>query len=369
MALRRAVGENMREFMRVVACLLGLAIVLSGAAEAQDAPSSDDPLIIGTKSAPPFAMKTADGEWTGLAISLWRDIAARSGYAYEFREVQQVDELIDGLRNGTFDGSVAALTMTAEREEVVDFTHPFYTSGLGIAVGYEDEGLIGSLRAFPWWPFVQALIGLAALLFGVGFIVWLFERKRNKEQFGGPTGLGEGFWWSAVTMTTVGYGDRTPVTAGGRLVAIVWMFASVFLISAFTATIASVLTASHLRTGISGPDDLDTARVATVNESTSARYLSDRGIGFRGSATLEAALDQLEAGTVDAVVYDAPILRHFAIQERPGTIRVLPVTFETQQYAIALQQDSDLREDVNRALLEVTGSEAWTTMRRRAIGE
>ena len=38
------------------------------------------------------------------------------------------------------------------------------------------------------------------------------------------------FWWAAVTMTTVGYGDKTPVTTGGRIVGLVWMFTSVIVI-------------------------------------------------------------------------------------------------------------------------------------------
>ena len=43
-------------------------------------------------------------------------------------------ELIEGVAAGKFDVAVAALTVTAAREEILDFSAPFYTTGLGIAV-------------------------------------------------------------------------------------------------------------------------------------------------------------------------------------------------------------------------------------------
>ena len=86
--------------------------------------------------------------------------------------------------------------------------------------------------------------------------MWLFERKRNKEMFGqGIKGLGAGFWWSAVTMTTVGYGDKAPVTAAGRTIGFIWMFAAILLISGLTASIASALTVSSLDSKIENADN------------------------------------------------------------------------------------------------------------------
>jgi voltage-gated potassium channel len=53
------------------------------------------------------------------------------------------------------------------------------------------------------------------------------------------TSIGDAFWWSIVTATTVGYGDISPTTTEGRLIAIVLMLVGIGFISIFTATIAS----------------------------------------------------------------------------------------------------------------------------------
>jgi ABC-type amino acid transport substrate-binding protein len=45
-----------------------------------------------------------------------------------------VQSLIDGVAAGKIDVAVAALTVTAGREQILDFTQPFYATGLGIAV-------------------------------------------------------------------------------------------------------------------------------------------------------------------------------------------------------------------------------------------
>ena len=50
---------------------------------------------------------------------------------------------------------------------------------------------------------------------------------------------GDALWWSVVTVTTVGYGDRFPITAGGRGVAVVLMLVGIGLVGVLTATVAS----------------------------------------------------------------------------------------------------------------------------------
>ena len=49
----------------------------------------------------------------------------------------------------------------------------------------------------------------------------------------------DGLWWTIVTLTTVGYGDLSPVTTGGRVAAVVLMVTSIGVVSFITANIAA----------------------------------------------------------------------------------------------------------------------------------
>jgi hypothetical protein len=55
----------------------------------------------------------------------------------------------------------------------------------------------------------------------------------------------DALWWAIVTVTTVGYGDRFPVTGGGRTVAVILMLVGIGLIGVLTATVASVFIKEH----------------------------------------------------------------------------------------------------------------------------
>ena len=327
-------------------------------------------LIVGTKDSPPFSIKRNDGTWEGLSIELWQAIAEDLGIDYEFKEMT-LGELLAGVSENSLSASVAAITVTEEREEMMDFSHPFYTTGLGIAVNRNAGGGWGDVVKGVFSPgFIQILCSLSLLLLICGLLVWIFEKQCNPEQFGGPPlkGIGAGFWWAAVTMTTVGYGDKAPKTLGGRLVGLIWMFAGIIVISSFTAAITSSLTLSTLGSIISGPEDLYKVKVITVRNSTSEKYLNRKGISFQSVIDVEEGLDVLAKGNVDAVVYDAPILKYLIHQKHSEDLIILPRTFDPQYYAIALSQGSELREYVNRSMLNMLQEPWWREKINRYLG-
>jgi ABC-type amino acid transport substrate-binding protein len=333
-------------------------------------PSPEKSLMVGTKEAPPFAMKSPEGRWTGISIELWRQIAGDMDMGFQFRETD-LKGLLEGVEKGTLDVAVAALTISPQREKAIDFTHPFHTTGLGIAVQSKGRTpwVAVSKRLFST-AFLKAVGALALLLFVVGVLVWWFERRRNPQQFGGGTaqGLSSAFWWSAVTMTTVGYGDKAPVTFFGRAVALVWMFAGIIMISGFTAAIASSLTVTSLESPIKGPSDLVKVQVGTISDSTSESYLQARRISFERFKTAHDGLAALAAGQIQAFVYDAPLLRYLVKLHHQGVIQVLPNTFQRQDYGIALPQGSPLREPINRLLLEKIEEPSWLDSLNRYLG-
>ena len=330
-----------------------------------------DTLTIGTKATEPFVIVNSDDSYSGISITLWRQIAERMKLPYKFVD-RDLEGLVTGLEDGSLDAVVAALTITADREARFDFTHPFYHTGLGIAVQLRDsDGILGTLKQLFSADFGKAVGALLLLLLLVGLTAWLVERKDNPEEFGGSLwhGIGAGFWWSAVTMTTVGYGDKSPRTFLGRLLGLIWMFAAIIIISGFTAAIASALTVSSLESRINGLEDLRHVRVATIGASASGAFLKNEGIKFSDIENVEAGLAQLADGRLDAVVYDAPILKYLINRDHRAVLRIMPQTFAAQSYGIGLPAGDTLREPMNQALLEIVNSIEWSQTLQSYLGE
>jgi len=93
---------------------------------------------------------------------------------------------------------------------------------------------------------LKVLIVIFSVMTIGAVVVFFFEREQNEEQF---DTIFQAVWWALVTMTTVGYGDKIPITVGGRLAGAVIMFSGVALVSIFTATISSIYVARKIREG------------------------------------------------------------------------------------------------------------------------
>ncbi len=343
-----------------------------GSAQTDNADTRADnaPLRVGVRPVAPFVIEGQDEQWRGLAVELWQQIAARTNRQTEWRAYDSVENLLAAVERGEVDVAVGALSVTRARERVVDFTHPFYITGLGIAVKAKPTGWWATVRALVSIEFLEAVGGLMLVILLFGFLIWFFERKKNPEQFErGWKGVGSGFWLSAVTMTTVGYGDKAPVSTGGRIVSFIWMFLALIIISGFTAAIASSLTVNQLGSTVQSADDLPRHRVGALAGSSTIDYLQQENIRHKTYATLTEAVNALAEDDLDAVVYDEALLRHYINTREETDLRILPDRLSLQYYGFALAEGSPLRESLNLALLDLTQNDAWEDLEKKYLGD
>ncbi len=98
---------------------------------------SDSYVVVTDNSFVPFEFEE-DGEYVGFDIDIINAIAERVGFEIDL-QTTNFDGMIPGLQTGTFDIAIAGMTITDERAEVVDFTSPYYKSGLRLAVGVDND--------------------------------------------------------------------------------------------------------------------------------------------------------------------------------------------------------------------------------------
>lgn len=349
-------------WLRAFAALVVLAVTCTCGRAQPAAPANlpDRELTVATREVPPFAMKRKDGTWHGISIDLWSRIAERLHLRYRLVEKTTNQEIIDGLANGAFDVGVAALSVTAARERMVDFSQSYYTAGLGIAVGLGEPKWLAIFRTLFSFGFLQAVVILLGLAMGVGFVIWLLERQKTEHFGGGARGLGTGFWWSATAMTQAGAGQHAPATLPGRVVAIGWMIASVVTVAVFTAGVTSALTQRELQGVVHDANDLRQVRVGTLVASAAADYLEREHIPHRAFQSAHEGLEALKDGSLDAFVYDKPLLSWLVLQDFSIKLRVLDIILEHENYAIALPKNrSPLLAVINGPLLDATESDWW----------
>lgn len=337
-------------------------------------PAHAEKIRVVTRNVEPFSFEK-DGRRVGYSMELWQEIAREAGLEYEIQTVGTAQEMIDALAEKRADAGVAALSVTSAREAVIDFTQPFYESGLQILVAGGDGSALSSIRQLLGGLFNLQLIGVFLLLlltmFVISHLVWLYEHQENEDQWPKSYrhGMWESFWWTISTLLVGGADNKGPVGVGGRIVAIVWMLLSIVLVSFLTATFTTTLTVNTLKGEINGPGDLPGHTVATIGGSTSESLLKNKGVKVSAFPDLAGCVATLKAGKAQAVVYDSPILRYTLNQSQDSKLQLAGPVFENQNYAIALQQDSPLRERINRALLSVTERGLREELRKKWFGE
>ncbi len=270
-----------------------------------------------------------------------------------------VNSLLDAVHSGKADLGVSAISITADRDKSYDFSQPMLGAGLQILVrGKSDQGAPNPLQGLMRLllsPVVLVWLGIAGVLIIIpAHIVWLLERRTpngiipDPNYFpgiftpcGGPQGL------SRRRRT------RCPANGSRAWSPILWMFTGVVFVAYYTAQLTATLTVEQIHGDINGPDDLPGKRVATTQGSTAAAYLKEQHARVQEFETIEAAYQALLANSVDAVVFDAPVILYFAEHDGKGRVETAGTVFRKEDYGIVFAEGSPLRKKVDGALLEL----------------
>jgi polar amino acid transport system substrate-binding protein len=372
----------MRRHAAILAILAACALAAAGAAltlapahsagiaRAESRPlAQDQPLRVATMPLEPFVID--DGaRLTGFSVDLWDAVVRQLGVEYEWVKVGSVEDLLTAVRDGRADVGIAGISMTAEREQVVDFTMPFFNAGLRIMTSTHTTPTVPTLIGLIFSPVLFKVLGLSLLvLLVMAHIVWLAERGSEEIPKAYLPGIWKALWWSLATLATHEYGvlgeSRAVVK---RLLAMAVVVISIILIAQFTASITASLTVHQLTGSIHGASDLPGKRIATVRATTGARYLADKHLNAVEVDRIDDAYQLLEGNQVDAIVFDAPVLLYHAETDGKGAVQVVGPTLQDEYYGIALPAGSALRKPINEALLELMQNGAYAEIHTKWFG-
>src|SRR6266542_6102003 len=184
--------------------LLSLLFALVVPAQTQPKPQTPGPLHVSTRLIAPFVVKDR-AELTGFSIDLWRGIAAQAGIQSEFSVQTTLPDMLAEVKSGKADLGVAAVSITAKREEEYDFSQPIFESGLQIMVPSQgsSNAVIPSFLSFIFSRAFLTLMGILLLLIPIpAHIVWLVERRHDQGIVSTKyfPGIFKAAWWTAATI-------------------------------------------------------------------------------------------------------------------------------------------------------------------------
>ncbi|PNF31576.1 hypothetical protein B7P43_G00769, partial [Cryptotermes secundus] len=248
----------------------------------------------------PFVMYDGvDGKnktkFKGYCIDLIDEIRNITKFDYEIYETPDkqfgnMDEngkwngMIKELMLKNADIGLGSLSVMAERENVVDFTVPYYDL-VGITILMKKPKTATSLFKFLTVLENDVWLCILAAYFFTSFLMWVFDRwspysyQNNREKYKDDEekrefNLKECLWFCMTSLTPQG-GGEAPKNLSGRLVAATWWLFGFIIIASYTANLAAFLTVSRLDTPVESLDDLAKQykiQYAPLNNSASMTY-------------------------------------------------------------------------------------------------
>ncbi len=325
-----------------------------------------DDLSVGVTNSPPFII-IEDEEISGLTIDLWNVISDSLNIDYHFVQ-NDFNDVMTNIYEGEVNISIAPMAINSSHADSTFYTQPFYITSMCVAIeNHYESGFVTIVKNLFSIAFLKTIGLLLFINICIGTLIWLAERKENPAFNDKLNGIIDGFWWSWVTMTTVGYGDKSPLSKNGKILATIWMLVAILIISGFTATISSELTTKRLQNNVSNIHDLHKMKVGCLEGRNTAIYLDFKHITHKKYNTFDEAFDALEKGEINALVDEGATLNYYFKKYEKDMMKKITLIElpNNKEYYCFMSSQPYLVNKINPYLLGFLESEQWNRLLRK----
>merc|ERR1719422_603704 len=383
---------------------------------------------------PPFVMKQ-DGKYVGYCIDLLEELKNLMNFEYELMEAPdgqygrmneqaEWNGMVKELVNRRADMGLGALSVMAERENVIDFTVPYYDL-VGITILMKKPK--AKTQLFKFLTVLDSSVWgcIIAAYFVTSILMWIFDRwspysyQNNMEKYKDDDekryfNLKEALWFCMTSLTPQG-GGEAPKNLSGRLVAATWWLFGFIIIASYTANLAAFLTVSRLETPVESLEDLSKQYKiqyspqngsATMTYFERMAYIEEKFYEIWKDMSLNDSLSDLERSKL--AVWDYPVSDKYTkmwqsmkeaglpdkfedaldrVRESPSSsegyaflgdatdiryqvltncdLQMVGEEFSRKPYALAVQQGSPLKDQFNDAILKLLNQRTLETLKER----
>ncbi|XP_035666987.1 glutamate receptor ionotropic, delta-2-like isoform X2 [Branchiostoma floridae] len=350
----------------------------------------------------PFTMKekTADGsyKYTGFCVDMINELSRMLKFDYDLYEVPDrtygamTDDgewsgMVGQLVNDKADIALAAFTITAQRERVVDFSERYMDYGTGLLMmrsNKEKQNYFAFL--LPFQPVVWAC--LLAAIFVVAIMLFITSRIRIKLNIANPErdndrqfNIRNSIWFAYGSLVRKGV-EPAPRSLPVRIMAGTWWLFGLIVISTYTANLTAFLTVKRLEQPIRSIDDLakqtEIAYGIPTGGGLYSFFRSQQGTGtiyelmWNYMNTEPTTFVKGLTGGVERVrqgeflfMYDTPMLEYLIKKDPNCELMMVGKPFRQLGYGLATQTSNRLSHEISLGILHLKENGKITELRDR----
>ncbi|XP_076806282.1 glutamate receptor ionotropic, delta-1-like [Clavelina lepadiformis] len=332
--------------------------------------------------------------FSGFSIDLFHMLSEIFAFKYEVYQVE--DKKYGAYKDGKWNGlvgdivskkadfAIAAMTITPQREKVVDFTKRYMDYAVGILM--KKPKTVTNLFAF-LNPFDNTVwYSIIAGLFLVSLLLYVLNRVSPKRQQGPPyrdNSLHGTFWFVYSSLVQQGT-DMNLITLSSQIVTGVWWFFILIIVSSYTANLAAHLTVTRMENRISSFRDLATQtdmEYGTARDTSIYDFLRRKGTSSTELTTMWSSLWKIVNGTNSfsnpkdgfqkvkdanyAFLWDVAVIEYLILTDPDCTYSTVPDSIYDKGYGIAVQQGHPIREAMSMGILQLQDSGEINRLKHR----
>ncbi|XP_060086379.1 glutamate receptor ionotropic, kainate 2-like [Ylistrum balloti] len=326
-------------------------------------------------------------KYEGFCIDLLDKIAERLNFSYTIKPTQQYGNCKPGFQNCTgmvkelvernADLAVAGMTITWDREQVIDFTKPFLN--LGITILYKKPepeppklfSFLDPLSIDVWVYMCAGYLCVSFMLFAIARFTpyeWNNPHPCNPDQdvVENQFSILNSLWFTIGALMQQGC-EIAPCAVSTRLVAGIWWFFTLIMVSSYTANLAAFLTNERMVSDITNVEDLakqTKIKYGTLNEGSTKNFFANskfpiyqRMWNFMYSTRPSVFVNGSEQGIARVkkgqYAFFAESSKVEYEIERQCSLMQVGGLLDSKGYGIALPRDSPYRDPISNAILKL----------------